>query len=71
MVIKLLEGMAAYIDLFREMFGDQEDSGLMQKPNNQVLDRIGRLTITEFLKKEKLEAVIPIFQLLLSAKGFG
>lgn len=70
-MIKLLEGMAAYIDLYREMFGDQEDSGLMQKPNNQVLDRIGRLTITEFLKKEKLEAVIPIFQLLLSAKGFG
>ena len=64
-----LQTVVRYIKLHQEMFGSYEGD-LMQKPSADVMYRI-RGTILDFLKRENLLGMTPIFQITGTLAGYG
>ena len=64
-----LRTIIKYIQLHKELFGSYEGD-LMQKPTPEVMYRI-RGTILDFLKREDLLGMIPLFQATLTMSGYG
>jgi len=64
-----LQTVVRYIKLHQEMFGSYEGD-LMQKPSPDVMHRI-RGTILDFLKRENLLGMTPIFQITGTLAGYG
>ena len=58
-----------YVQLHKELFGSYEGD-LMQKPTPEVMYRI-RGTVLDFLKRENLLGMIPVFQATLTMSGYG
>eukprot|EP00092_Neocalanus_flemingeri_P048583 GFUD01055484.1.p1 GENE.GFUD01055484.1~~GFUD01055484.1.p1 ORF type:complete len:620 (-),score=86.20 GFUD01055484.1:6-1865(-) len=64
-----LQTVIRYIQLHKEMFGLYEGD-LMQRPTPEVLHRI-RGTLLDFLTRENLLGMIPIFQMIQTLPGYG
>ena len=65
----LLKAIVQYITLHKEMFGLYEGD-LMQRPTPQVMHRT-RGTLLDFLQREDLLALVPIFQTTQTLPGYG
>ena len=71
---RLLEAVAAYMDIHRELFGDPDEltrGGLMRKPQDEEVLKAINGTIKDFLVDNDLLELEPLFALHLSANGFG
>ena len=64
-----LKTIIQYVQLHKEMFGLYEGD-LMLRPTPEVMYRI-RGTILDFLKRENLPGMIPIFQVIQTLAGYG
>lgn len=64
-----LQTVIRYIKLHKEMFGLYEGD-LMQRPTPEVMYRI-RGTLFDFLKRENLLGMLPIFQVTQTSAGYG
>jgi len=64
-----IEASIRYIGLHKEMFGTYSGD-LMERPSPEVLHRT-RGTFLEFLQRENLHIMIPIFQISHTAIGYG
>jgi len=64
-----LQTIIRYIKLHKELFG-LYDGDLMRRPSKEVLFRI-RGTIMDFLTREKLLGMLPIFQSTQTLAGYG
>ena len=64
-----MDFLCRYIALHRELFGTYEGE-LMPRPSKEVLHRI-RGTFTEFLVRNNLDSLIPIFTASQTIQGYG
>eukprot|EP00092_Neocalanus_flemingeri_P089300 GFUD01112994.1.p1 GENE.GFUD01112994.1~~GFUD01112994.1.p1 ORF type:complete len:612 (-),score=92.37 GFUD01112994.1:186-2021(-) len=64
-----LQTVVRYIKLHIEMFGLYEGD-LMQRPTKKVMHRI-RGTLFDFLERENVLGMLPIFQVTQTAAGYG
>lgn len=64
-----LKTVKRYIKLHKEMFGLYEGD-LMQRPSTEVMYRI-RGTILDFLTRENLLGMVPMFQITQTLAGYG
>jgi len=66
---RLMDDTKKYDNILKDMFGSVPDV-LPYRPSKEVLNRL-RGTIKDFLAREGLEGLTPIFKLLLSLPGYG
>ena len=64
-----LQTVIRYIKVHIEMFGLYEGD-LMQRPTPEVMQRV-RGTLFDFLKRENLLGMLPIFQITQTSAGYG
>eukprot|EP00092_Neocalanus_flemingeri_P103159 GFUD01131981.1.p1 GENE.GFUD01131981.1~~GFUD01131981.1.p1 ORF type:complete len:527 (-),score=102.25 GFUD01131981.1:408-1988(-) len=65
----LLKTAIHYVKLHKQMFGDYEGD-LMLRPDEDVMFRI-RGTFLEYLKRENMLALVPVFKLSNELQGYG
>lgn len=65
----VLQALGRYIQLHKELFGSYEGA-LMQKPTDAVFSRISG-TFLEFLKRENLSILTPLFSVTQTSFGYG
>ena len=69
---KVLYALDAYIDLHHELFGIyNNDFGLMPRPNERTLAKIGQGSFHDFLQANGLLALEFVTKLILTASGYG
>ena len=65
----LIQTVVRYVRLHKEMFGDYQGD-LMLQPSSKVMSRV-RGTLQEFLTRENMLALLPVFKLSLSLGGYS
>ena len=67
-----LKALMGYTNLHRELFGNyNNDFGLMQRPDQETLTKIGEGSFHDFLKANDLLALEFVIKLIMTASGYG
>ena len=67
--LKVLQDLNRYTDIYKDLFGTFQ-YGLMRKPDYQMMQHLNG-TIFQFLQRNNLLALIPLFKNIFHTTGYG